>query len=163
MEKSLIQSMLTKFDKAGITSYGFFCRGGNWELRHNGKDCLNLLGADVVLHIEYVNGGESVSPREQYEVDIVPYENIDYMYPIEVNNKETKDLITSLGLMNDDVKKFLENTSRRYVPNTHSRSMTESEILNKDGSVAEKPLSGKAAYIVEGAGDRIVGNAIKKS
>lgn len=158
MEKSLIQSAVNKFTGAGITAWGLYVRGGNYELRHNGKDEFNFLTNDYVLNIKNLDASMNYSRKGQFEINMVPYENIDHIYPIEVSYVEALDLLKSLGISDPELNKFLANPGLRHTLNVNSRAFSEGDILDKDKKPVTE-LSGKSAYIMEADADRRVERA----
>lgn len=159
MEKSQIQSAVNKFTSIGITCWGAFCRGGNYELRHNGKDTFNILAGDFLVHLKDNDSYENLSRKSQFEINIVPYDNIDYIYPLEIDYLETKALLKSLGVNDPAVDEFLKKPNKMFL-NTNSRTMGDGDILDKDGNV--QSMTGKSAYIIGADADRRVDKATNK-
>lgn len=161
MDKSLIQTTLNKMRAAGITSWRAFCRGGNYELRHNGNDTFNILSDNAIIHLKDINCYDNLSGKAQFEVDIVPYDNIDYVAPIGLTLKETEDVLKALSVNDPKVYEFLYKNTRTYHVNTGSKRLSDGFITDNDGKEVTQ-LTGKSAYIVGADADRRTDNAIGK-
>lgn len=153
MDKSLVESTVNKLKTAGITAWRAFCRGGNYELRHNGKDTFNILSGDALIHLRNANCYDNLSGKVQFEVDIVPYENIDYIAPIGLTLKEIEDVLKALSVNDPEVDKFLHKNTAVFNINTNSRKLSDGDIVDETGK-AVTVLKGKSAYVVGADADR---------
>lgn len=161
MDKSLIQTTVNKMKAAGVTAWRAFCRGGNYELRHNEKDTFNIISGDALIHLKNADYYDNPTGKAQFEVDIVPYENIDYIAPMGLTLKEAEDLLKALGVNDPKVNDFLYKNTRTFNINTGSRALSDGFVVDNKGEEA-KELTGRSAYLVGADADRRADTAIGK-
>lgn len=153
MDKSLIETTLNKMKTAGVTVWKAFCRGGNYELRHNGKDSFNILSGDVLIHLKNADYYDNMSGKTQFEVDFVPYENIDYIAPMSLTLKETENVLKALSVNDPEVNDFLYKNFGTFGINTGSKKLADGFVVGGDGKEVSE-LTGRSAYLVGADADR---------
>lgn len=147
MEKATMQKAINTMKSAGVTSFGFFARGGNIEMRHDGKTEFIFLLTDYVVSVRPAPSFDNLSNNiSQAEINFVPYENIDYMHPYDVSTVEMMDILKAAGVSVNDVNDVVQGIPTRYAPNTNSRAGLEGDVLNNKGE-AVLP-TGRSGYVV---------------
>lgn len=151
MEKTTFNKIVNDLKAAGITKYLCFCRGGNYQIRHNNKDTFLIAGSDYVVNITYYTPqiGTYCSSNSQFEINMVPYDNIDYVTPIESTFKEALDLMKSINAPKE-VLDFISGGGVRTDISVNSRAGQYGDPLKNDFSKKDMP-DHQSAYVVNGS------------
>ena len=110
MLKTQFDKFVSTLESAGITNYNIRCEGGNRIFYHNGTSGLIYRFNDYVICIDLCRN--ILHTNGQYDIALVPYENIDDIKSTDIPLVEAINIMDSLGCKDEEFLKFVRTTPR---------------------------------------------------
>lgn len=117
MTKEAVNEFISSLENVGLTNFSIRYEGGNRSAINNKYTKIVIRDNDVVI----ISKSKDYTDDAQFNVEIVPFDNIDNMKVIDLNFKNTIDVLTELGIYNDETKEYISSmplrSSAMVVPN----------------------------------------------
>ena len=134
MDKSAIEKFVNNLKSAGREDFALRVEGGNKTIYHNENAKLSLLGDYVVSICTRNNHG--AGPKACFNVEAIPYENVDNAKSFDMTAKELLDYLSAEGItLDDDLKEFVSSHGGRVSIRQRTEGGYYAEIHNEKGQV----------------------------
>lgn len=118
MTKEVFDKFLSALKASNINQYVIRCEGANRVMYHGTDSSIIVPKDDYVVCIHTTDN--YATSDGVFNIEVVPYENIDDIKTIDVTFKDSIDLIKALDSYTKDVENFVKHIPRRVgiVPGT---------------------------------------------
>lgn len=143
MTKSQLEDFISKCKDAKIEKISVRFEDGSRSVVIGNDSCRVILLDDVVIFIEPTHN--YATPNGQFNITSCPYEEINNVRALDATYQQTIDLLTSLGIYNDDTKDLIKSSVKRQpiIPGTAGLA----PIKDSDGNDVIPP--GSVGYITK--------------
>ena len=135
MDKSTMESVISKMESAGITEYYIRTEGGNRKIYHGNDNAIIHLASDAVIGLETQTHIQR-TVKGRFSMSIIPYDNIDDMNIDNLSVEQALKLCRAFGMSEDEYIDMIKKNGARIVAPTPTNSTANvGEQYDSEGKV----------------------------
>ena len=143
MTKEQYAQFVSDCESAGITQWSVRFEGGNRSAVHGYQGCRIIPRDEDIIIIESTNN--YATSNGQFNITSCNYDVIDNVRTLDATFQQTIDLLTTMGIYDDDMRDFIKTSVKRQpiIPGTAGLST----IKDADGNDVIPP--GSVGYVTK--------------